>query len=199
VWLHYAYHTLTEIKEKLVVPRGRISKKSVDALQCGTEMDRVFLWDDAVSGFGVAAFSSGKRIYYAQYRAHGRTRRIALGAHGRLPPDQARSEAKKILGQVETGTDPIAQRREARARRTLKEVAADFMAYHVRNKRKPRTADEYQRILDLHLLPVLGTRQLASIKRADVGRFHAACRPTLCGKPVSSRALLTVELGSTAG
>jgi integrase len=156
------------------MPQGRISKRAVDALRCPTAQDRVFLWDDALSGFGVAAFRSGKKVYYAQYRAHGRTRRIALGDHGRLTPDQARSEAKKLLGLVETGIDPIAQRREARARRTFNEVSADFMAQHVRKKRKTRTGEEYQRLLDLHLLPAIGTRQLANIRRADIARLHFA-------------------------
>jgi integrase len=156
------------------MPQGRISKKSVDALKCATGKDRSFLWDNAIAGFGVAAFPSGKKVYYGQYRAHGRTRRIALGEHGRLTPDEARTEAKKLLGIIEMGADPIAQRREARARRTLKEVAADFMAQHVRKKRKARTGDEYQRLLDLHLLPAFGSRQLASIKRADVARLHVA-------------------------
>jgi integrase len=156
------------------MPQGRISKKSVDALKCGSGKDRSFLWDKALAGFGVAAFASGKKVYYGQYRAHGRTRRIALGEHGRLTPDEARTEAKKLLGLVESGHDPIAQRREARARRTLKEVSADFMTQHIRQKRKARTGDEYQRLLDLHLLPTLGRRQLASIRRPDVARLHAA-------------------------
>jgi integrase len=156
------------------MPQGRISKKSVDALKCATGKDRSFLWDNAIAGFGVAAFASGKKVYYGQYRAQGRTRRIALGEHGRLTPDEARTEAKKLLGLVESGHDPIAQRREARAHRTLKEVSADFMTQHIRQKRKTRTGDEYQRLLDLHLLPTLGSRQLASIKRAEVARLHAA-------------------------
>jgi integrase len=154
--------------------RGRVSKKSVDALSCPLGSDRVFLWDDALSGFGVAAFPTGRKVYYAQYRRHGRSQRIALGDHGRLTPDQARSEARKLLGLVETGSDPVAERREERARRTLSEIAAAFMAHHVRVKRKTRTAEEYQRLIDLHLLPKLGSRRMVDIKRSDVSRLHAA-------------------------
>jgi hypothetical protein len=50
------------------MPRGRISKCSVDALICPAGKDREFLWDDALSGFGVTAFPSGKKVYVAQYR-----------------------------------------------------------------------------------------------------------------------------------
>jgi Arm DNA-binding domain/Phage integrase, N-terminal SAM-like domain len=169
------------------MPQGRISKKSVDELSCVAGSDRAFLWDDALSGFGVAAFPTGRKVYYAQYRKHGRSRRIALGEHGRLTPDQARSEAKKMLGFVESGADPIAQRREERARRTFAEVAADFMAHHVWTKRKPRTAEEYQSLIDLHLLPKIGSRRMVDIKRSDVARLHAsmADRPFAANRSVA--------------
>jgi hypothetical protein len=66
------------------------------------------LWDDAVCGFGVVVFPSGKKVYVAQYRQNGRSRRSNIGEHGRLTPEQARSEAKKLLGAAETGADPVA-------------------------------------------------------------------------------------------
>jgi integrase len=52
-------------------------------------------------------------------------------------------------------------------------VAKDFIALHARAKRKPRTADEYQRILDLHILPKLGSRIMAGIGKVDLARLHA--------------------------
>jgi hypothetical protein len=85
------------------MPAGRISKRSVDALTCPNGKDREFLWDDALAGFGVAAFASGKKVYVAQYRQAGRSRRITISEHGRLTPDEARNEAKKLLGAVVTG------------------------------------------------------------------------------------------------
>jgi hypothetical protein len=45
------------------MPTGRISKKSVDALACPEGQDRVFLWDDALAGFGVAAYPKGKKVF----------------------------------------------------------------------------------------------------------------------------------------
>ena len=101
------------------MPRGRITKRAVDALQCPSGRDRDFLWDDALAGFGVAAFPSGKKVYVAQFRKGGRSRRVAIGDHGRLTPDEARSQAKAILGSVETGADPIAERRAASGFATL--------------------------------------------------------------------------------
>lgn len=157
----------------------RITKRAVDALKCPPGRDRVFLWDDDLAGFGVAALPSGKKVYVAQYRQHGRSRRVKIGDHGRLTPDEARSAAKQVLGAVEGGHDPIGQRRDGRAARTLAQVAKDFLALHAKAKRKPRTADEYDRILEVHILPALGSRIMADIGRVDLSRLHS----NLSGSP----------------
>jgi Arm DNA-binding domain len=92
----------------------------------------VFLWDDAIAGFGIAAFPSAKKVYVAQYRQNGRSRRATLGEHGRLTPDEARTEAKKLLGAIVQGNDPIAQRKAARAVPLFRDVADEFMRVHSR-------------------------------------------------------------------
>ena len=43
------------------MPSGRITKRAIDALRCPEGRDRDFLWDDALAGFGVAAFRAAKR------------------------------------------------------------------------------------------------------------------------------------------
>jgi len=168
--------------------QGRITKRSVDALQCPAGKDREFLWDDAVSGFGVGAMQSGKKVYVCQYRRDGRSRRANIGEHGRLTPDQARSEAKKLLGAVETGSDPIAERAAARAVRTFGDVAGEFLALHVATKRKRRTGAEYRRILRTRILPALGAKRIVEVRRADVARLHAS----LVGTPYEANRVLAV-------
>ena len=155
---------------------GPITKTSVDRLQCPEGKDREILWDgghkEAVRGFGVVAFRNGGKCYVVQYRKDGRSRRSRLGEHGRLTPEEARIQAKIITGQVETGADPIAERKAARGVPTLSELAADFMALHIATKRKGRTGEEYARLLKLCILPALGSRRVTDIKRADVARMH---------------------------
>lgn len=153
--------------------QGRVTKRAVDALQCRAGKDRAFLWDDALAGFGVAAFPTGRKVYVAQYRKDGRSRRITIGEHGRLTPDEARSQAKVILGAVETGADPIAERRAAREVRTFGDVAEEFMRLHVAAKRKPRTGETYEGLLRLHILPAIGSRRVKDVRRVDVARLHA--------------------------
>ncbi|MGQ0741989.1 MAG: tyrosine-type recombinase/integrase [Alphaproteobacteria bacterium] len=153
---------------------GRITKRAVDALRCPPSRDRVFLWDGSLSGFGVAALASGKKVYVAQFRQHGRSRRMKLGEHGRLTPDEARSAAKKVLGAVEGGKDPIEERRAERGVRTFDEIASDYLRLHVAPKRKPRTHAEYARILKRYVSPAFGSRGITSVSRADAARLHAA-------------------------
>jgi Arm DNA-binding domain/Phage integrase, N-terminal SAM-like domain len=160
------------------MPKGRISKRSVDALACPPSKDREFLWDDALAGFGVAAFLSGKKVYVAQYRQAGQSRRITIGEHGRLTPDEARRETRKLLGSVESGDDPIAQRQAVRVVPLFRDVADEFMRVHVKPKRKARTLTSYESLLRAHVLPAIGAMRVTDIRRHDVSKLHNALSDT---------------------
>ncbi|MGE4172610.1 MAG: tyrosine-type recombinase/integrase [Methylocystis sp.] len=167
--------------------QGRVTKRAVDALYCEAGKDRAFLWDDALAGFGAVAFPTGRKAYVAQYRKDGRSRRVTIGEHGRLTPDEARSQAKVILGAVEKGSDPIAERRAARAVRTFGQVAENFLSLHVAAKRKGRTSEEYSALLRGHVLPAIGAKRILDVRRADVARLHArmADRPFQANRAVA--------------
>ena len=89
------------------MPTGHISKRSVDAFQSVAK--DTYLWDDELSGFGLKVTPTGRKVYLVQYRLggrKGRVRRVTIGVHGRITPEQARIEAKRLLGQVAAGDDP---------------------------------------------------------------------------------------------
>jgi integrase len=158
--------------------KGRISKKTVDALQCTAGKDREFLWDESLTGFGVAGFPSGAKTYVIQYRRAGRTRRVVIGDHGRLAPDEARSAAKKLLGAIEQGIDPVALRRAERTVRTFREVALDFLETHVRQKRKARTHEAYEVLLRRHVIPAFGSLRITEVRRTHLARLQVNMRRT---------------------
>jgi integrase len=170
------------------LPRDRISKRSVDSLFCPEGKDREFLWDDALAGFGVAAFASGKKVYVAQYRKDGRSRRVSLCEHGRLTPDEARSMAKTVLGQVEQGSDPVEERRKARAVRTFREVAEDFIKLHVAQKRKGGTKADYEALLNRFIYPAIGSKRIVDVRRSEVTKLHAK----LAEKPYTGNRVLAL-------
>lgn len=167
--------------------KGKITKRSVDALECPAGKDRGVLWDDGLSGFGVISFPSGKKVYVVQYRQAGRSRRSTIGEHGRLTPDEARRLAKVELGAVEGGSDPIEERRRERAVRTFQEVAEDFIARHAKAKRKDSTAGEYARLLRLHVYPVIGSTRIVDVTRRDVAKMHGdmSSAPAIANKALA--------------
>ena len=105
-----------------------------------------------------------------------------------MTPVEARKLARKLLGAVEGGADPIEEKRKARAVPTFGEVADDFMRLHVEAKRKGRTAAEYARLLKLHVRPALGSKRIVDIRRADIARLQAK----LAGRPYEANRVLAL-------
>ena len=83
----------------------KITKRLVENIK--PAKSDVFAWDDELRGFGMRVKSSGVRSYIVQYRnAHGRSKRMTIGEHGRLTAEEARKQARLILAEVEKGGDP---------------------------------------------------------------------------------------------
>ena len=167
---------------------GSVTKRSAEALRCQAGKDRAFLWDRDLSGFGVAAFSTGRRFYVAQYRQSGRSRRITIGEHGRLTAEEARSKAKKLLASVALGADPLDERRAERAVPTFREIAEAYLTKHVDRHRKRATAAGYRTLLRLHILPAIGEKRVTEIRRSHVEAIHDA----LLGTPSAANSALSV-------
>lgn len=74
----------------------------------------VIYFDDDLAGFGLRLRASGRRLrrtWVAQYRAHGRTRRMRLGAAEKLTAKQAREAAKRYWPRLNLATTRKATRR----------------------------------------------------------------------------------------
>ncbi len=94
--------------------KGRINKTNVDKLLCPTGKAMDILWDDALRGFGVVVLPSGRKTFVAQWKRHGRSQKAKIGLYGPMTAEQARSQATILLGEVELGGDPIAERKPDR-------------------------------------------------------------------------------------
>lgn len=149
--------------------RGKITKRSVDSLIA--KASEGFLWDSNLKGFGAKRSKSGALAYILQFRMGGReakTRRYTIGHHGSpWTPTTARIEAERLSLLIAQGIDPV----EVEQQRRREAVDLAFSNY------ADRFTDSctgkgwrvlVERSFRLHAKPVLGSRPLPKITRADV-------------------------------
>jgi integrase len=168
---------------------GRITKRAVDAAKA--RKTDSYLWDPELPGFGLKVTPTGRKVYLVQYRLggrKGRTRRVTIGQHGQITPTFARDEAKRLLGEVAAKRDPASERDKAKADRSLAVVLDQFMAEHVRPKLKASTAEGYQRVARLYVLPRLGHHAIGEVNRGGIARLHHEMR----SKPYQANSTLAM-------
>jgi integrase len=154
----------------------KLTKRSVEALEA-RETDYP-VWDRDLAGFGVRIYPSGRKAYIVQYRNGRRTRRTTIGTHGVLTADEARKQARRLLGDVARGADPSAEKQAKRRAPTVAGLCDRFLEEYVDQHCKPTTARDYRSIIHRFIRPHLGTLPIAEVARADVVAFHHALRGT---------------------
>ena len=173
--------------------KKKITKRVVEAARPTGK--RLFIWDTEVTGFGLMVTPSGSKSYVFQYRLPGRGRRatakrLTLGKHGDLTPDEARRFAADHLLAVKGGGDPVSDRRPGESR-TVEDLARRFLADYLPNKKKPprpKTIDYYDDIFRCHVTPTLGSVPVEEITRQDIEGLHQALR----NKPYMANRVVTV-------
>jgi integrase len=154
------------------MPTKKLTAAFVARAAVTSGQDRTIYWDEGLHGFGLRVTKQGHRAYVVQYRdgrgRAGTDRRMTLS--GVLKLHDARREAKKLLGQVAAGSDPLAKRRDAEeARRdTLKAIVEDYFR---REGDKLRSADYRRSAFERLVFPRLAGRPIAKIKRSDIVRL----------------------------
>jgi integrase len=158
-----------------MVSAKRIGKRDIDKLQPGHT-----IWDSAVAGFG-ARRQVGAVSYVLFYRtAEGRQRWYTIGRHGSpWTPDEARHEAKRLLGSVANGLDPAGVKRAKRSARSVAELCdlyqADAEAGRILTRRKAAkkasTIVTDRSRIERHIKPLLGGMSVPAVTRADIESF----------------------------
>ncbi|MFC4593519.1 tyrosine-type recombinase/integrase [Sphingobium tyrosinilyticum] len=173
-----------------------ITVRAVKAFQADEKP--AFLWDDEVKGFGLLAQPSGSKTYVFQYRAGigraGKVRRLTIGKHGNLTPEEARKLAKEHAAEVVKGGDPVAERKKVAVKAlSLGDVLDSFIADHAKPNLKEKTWAEYERLVDKVIKPALGSIAIDALKTEDVARFYREGR-----KQAATQATLAVRVLSSA-
>lgn len=164
---------------------AKISKRTIDALL--NEEPGTVLRDEVLKGFQARRTSAG--ITYAfEYRAgSGRgapVRRMKIGTftpskksdEAPMTPDQARQEANAFYLRVAGGDDPAEKKAINKTIPTIKDFATDWLdkaeemavAQPKVAKLRKRTIATYRSLLNRHLVPAFGKKQLHRLTKTDV-------------------------------
>ena len=130
------------------------------------------LFDSEVHGFGARILPSDTRSYLVQYRIGRRWRRMSLGRHGVVTPEQARTQAIKILARVRDGEDPAGDRKGARAAPTIADLGRRVVEDHAVHHCRPSTVVGYRYYVKAYINPRIGTLKVSEITRPDIARLH---------------------------
>lgn len=148
----------------------KLTKKIVDDAKLPVDKDQVFYRDDQLKGFALRVTSSGTKSFVIEKNIGNKVRRITLGKYGALTVEQARKEAQKIIGQIATGIDPIAEKLSAKMSAvTLNEVFEDYKK--ARKSLKHNTLYNYERVLTIGFAS-WGSKPLISITKDKVAKHH---------------------------
>lgn len=157
----------------------KLTKRFVESIT-PHEKDELLLWDTELKGFGVRVFPTGRRTYFVQYRNQfGSTRRKKIGVHGNITADQAREEAKKLLGDVAKGKDPSQEHQNDKLKPTFEQLATEYLEFCIKENKAAKTLKEERRMLDTILLKRFGFKKLDEISTYEIQQLHHERRNTL--------------------
>ncbi len=146
----------------------KLTKTFVDSLPF-PETGQTFYRDSQLKGFGIRVGKNSK-VYFAESKIDKKTIRVTIGHHGLFTSEQARLEARSILGMLARGINPndVDKARKAKGV-TLLEV---YQAYLVaRSSLKSRTIYDYDRFMRTHYLD-WNNKPIAEINKDMIERKH---------------------------
>ncbi|MGA9265527.1 MAG: tyrosine-type recombinase/integrase [Rhodomicrobium sp.] len=153
--------------------KARITKRAVDDLRARAK-DRgrtLYLRDDEVTGFGAVCTKTGATSYFIEYQLGGRgttQKRMTLGKHGVLTPEQARQRAKEELGRVARHVDVVQVKKDEKAKLTgltFKDAVERFLSIHGKGTRY--WAQKQTRLMSADTKPI-ASKPMATITRVQI-------------------------------
>ena len=159
----------------------KLTKTVVDRAENLTGRD-AFLWDSELRGFGLRMAPTGLKTFVLQYRnLERRNRRLSIGRYGVFTTEEARAEARILLGEVARGRDPMQMRQDARSTPTVADICdwylAEAEAGHLlgRSRRPIKASSLYmdRSRIEQHIKPLIGKRQIRALRTPDIEQLQA--------------------------
>jgi integrase len=152
------------------------TKKALEKLP--SKETRYNVFDDDVSGLGIAVHPSGVKTLFHVKKVRGWPQRTTIGPFPDLSVEQARGKASELNGKLAKwrsdgyeGQNPLERPTKVS---TLGEVLTHYIEHHLkRNAKNPDHAVKYAHWQFDSYLASWRNRPLATISRADVVKRHA--------------------------
>ncbi|RJT67751.1 DUF4102 domain-containing protein [Legionella taurinensis] len=149
----------------------KLTKSIVDKINPVLDKDQVFYRDENLKGFALRVTSSGMKSFVVETRIEGKVKRITLGKYGPITVEEARKQAKNLLGQIARGDNPIAEKKSNKIKtRTLDSVFNDYLK--ARKDLKEFTVTDYRNVLR-QVMPDWLSKPLINITREMIAKRHA--------------------------
>jgi integrase len=120
---------------------------------------------DAPRGFALRVTSAGGKAFVLRYTINGRQRLKTIGDWPAWGLEQARIEARRLLQQIQSGSDPLEEKRLRRAEPTVKELAGEWLVRHASGLKSEKAI---RSLIGGDLVKALGSRKVSDIRRRDV-------------------------------
>ena len=151
----------------------KLTKTLID--RTAPEATEIWLRDSLVPGFSARVLPSGQKTFNVQFKIGKKTQRRSLGFCGVMDLDAARDQARQILESVKK-TGAIGNALITKSSPTVRELAKEHQAIHCPPKIKASTAETYRIYWESHIVPALGDREVRSLTRHDVLKFHSSLK-----------------------
>ena len=146
------------------------SKQRLEALPT-PEKGRVLWHDTRQPGLTLCVTSAGSKLYYLYKWCEGKPTKIRLGKLHELTVEQARDEARRLVGEIATGRNPQAERIGKRGEPTLGDCWERWLADAKLRNRARSTSNMVAKWE--HYLRPWEKRRLSTISQEMVSRLHS--------------------------
>jgi integrase len=148
----------------------RITKRLVDAMQAGQT-----IWDKDLTGFGVRR-QRRDPFFVLKYSFRGRQRFYTIGRYGVRTVDEARNEARRLLGMVASGADPTEKRgveRVLEAPLTVEQLCRRYLSEGPSFKPDKKASSWLTDRSNIggHIVPLIGNLLAADLTELEVVTF----------------------------
>lgn len=117
-------------------------------------------------GLHLFVSTTGSKTWRLAYRIEGRPQTMSFGSYPAVSLAAARARRDEVKATLAAGGDPMAPRRVQRSGLTLEQASAEF--WEGRRDISETYRTNAKRAIDMHLVPILGSRNIGSIERQDL-------------------------------